>query len=245
MEIREMEDRLETILVDTDNEMQIDCWTGEWLNEDAIMNNLIDEATVLTIASEKVKKRLLSVSKVGKEYKDKYEKLREKYYDQESKLKNLEKEMKSFDEKVNAKAMEILKDKERELYGFAIGDKAYQILYDSESEQLTCPVCQGKGRLEINGYDMECPYCRGRKTIFKKVKDIYTIRECTVEHNNVRITIDSNDYTSTLQTSISLSYIDPKTGRKEHTASTEWGVKTVCRTKEEAEEWIKNKLQEQ
>lgn len=235
-----MKDKVETVLIDTDDEMQIDYWTGEWVNESAIMDGLIDEATVLTIASEKVKKRLLSVSKVGKEYKDKYEKLLEKYYDQESKLKNLEKEMKSFDEKVNKKAMEILKDKERELYGFAVGDKAYQILQHGEYEQLTCPVCQGKGRLEINGYDMECPHCRGRKEISKKVKDIYTIRECIVEHNDVRITIDCVTYSSTLDTSVSLSYIDPKTGRKEHTALTEWGVKAVCKTKEEAEEWIKN-----
>lgn len=51
-----MKDKVETILVDTDNEMQIDYWTGEWVNQDAIMDGLIDEATVLTIASEKVKK---------------------------------------------------------------------------------------------------------------------------------------------------------------------------------------------
>lgn len=186
-------DRIETALIDTPNEVDVSYWDGEWCNEEEIRNGLIDEATVLTIATQRVKDRILSISQTAKNIEDTNKGLREKLYTAEKEISDLKNKLDKSEESVEVRALEILKEVERTKYGYAIGDDVYIVRTTGHWEDVECPVCKGKGKIEVNGYEIKCPKCVNGKNS-EWIKDGFEIIEATICDRKVRIEGYVNGY---------------------------------------------------
>ena len=232
-----MSEQFKTNLIDTPNEVDIDYWTGEWVNEDDIIKNLVDESVVLTIANKTVRDRMLSISESAKAIKNTNVELREKIYELENKNKELQDQLDNINKIIHQKALEILKDVEREKYGYAVGDVLYEVVEHHHCEQETCPVCKGEKKYTINGIEINCNYCDYKGNHSFIVKDPYEIREITIIHNTV-ILEERNDsgFRSSCNGNIAYTYTNE---RKEQFFGNINTYTNIFKTKEEAEGWIK------
>lgn len=100
-----MNEEIETKLIDTPNEVITEYWTNEWVNEDEIIDGLVEESVVLTIAKEKIRNRLISVSEQAKTIEKNNKELRQKIYDYENKISELEKELSKQKKKLKKKLL--------------------------------------------------------------------------------------------------------------------------------------------
>ena len=113
-----MNKEIKTNLIDTPNKVEVDYWTGEWINEDDIIKNLVDESVVLTIANKTVRDRMLSISESAKSVEKTNQELRNRIYKLENENRELQAKVNEIDKLTRQKAEEILKDVEREKYGY-------------------------------------------------------------------------------------------------------------------------------
>lgn len=190
-----MTEKIKTALIDTPDEVTTDYWTNEWINEDEIIEGLVDESVVLTIANERVKKRLISVSKEAKAIEETNCKLRNELYEAKEKIKSLELELKDSNSKIHDEALKILKDVEREQYGYAIGDRLFMICEHTESEEVICPACNGNKVIHLDK-DYYCPKCSGCGKIIIYNKLPPTIQEIEITQNKATyyLTEDKTSY---------------------------------------------------
>lgn len=236
-----MTEKIKTNLIDTPDEVEVDYWTGEWINEEDIIKNLVDESVVLTIANKAIRDRMLSISESAKAIKNTNRELKEKIYELENKNKELQEQLDNTNKIIHQKALEILKDVEREKYGYAVGDKLYKVAEHHHYEEEPCPVCKGKREYEVNGIKLKCSYCNIDGIHRFMVKDPYKIIEVEIIHNGVRIEKSTDD-----------GYIRECNGNAVYTYTNEKKEKFVdCinpileniekffKTREEAEKWIK------
>ena len=232
-----MTKEIKTNLIDTPNKVEVNYWTGEWVNEDDIVKNLVDESVVLTIANKTVRDRMLSISKNAEFIKNKNKELREKIYRLENENRELQTKVNDIDKLARQKAEEMLKDIEREKYGYAIGDVLYKVVEHHHYEQEICPVCNGKKKYTINGIEIDCNYCDYKGNHSFMVKDPYTIKEVVVEHNTVVLEYMDGEYKFGCDGKVAYSYTNEKKERyygyiNQHTK--------IFKTKEEAEQYIKD-----
>lgn len=231
-----MTEDIKTNLIDTPNKVEVDYWTGELVNEDDIVKNLVDESVVLTIANKTVRDRMLSISESAKSIEKTNRELRDKIYKLENENRELQTKVNDIDKLAQQKAEEMLKDVEREKYGYAIGDVLYRVVEHHHYEQEICPVCNGQKKYTINGIEIDCNYCDWKGYHSFMVKDPYTIREVIVEHNTVVLECTDGDYKSSCNGKVAYSYINEKKERC-------WGYinqyTKIFNTKEEAEQYIK------
>lgn len=229
-----MKRKIDTKLIDTPNECEIDYWTGEWINEEDIIKNLVDESVVLTIANQTVRNRMLSISREAEFIKDKNKELNEELHKLENKNRELQNQINDMDKIIHQKALEMLKDVEREKYGYAVGDKLYMIIKKTHGEKELCPVCNGKRKYTINGIKIDCSYCNYDGYHHYTVYDPLEYREIIVEYNSVKITVDTDNETA----NGSIGYSYTKDNMKHYGVIKSYD--RVFKTKEEAEEYIKN-----
>lgn len=236
-----MTEEIKTNLIDTPNEVEVDYWTGEWINEDDIIKNLVDESVVLTIANKTVRDRMLSISKDAEFIRNKNKELREEIYKLEDKNRELQAKVNEINKLARQKAEEILKDVEREKYGYAIGDKLYKVAEQHHYEEETCPVCKGKRKYEVNGIELNCSYCNIDGIHRFMVKDPYEIIEVEILHNSVRIEKSTDDgYIRECNGNVVYTYTNEKKEKIIDCINPILtNVEKFFKTREEAEEWIK------
>lgn len=231
-----MTEEIKTNLIDTPNDVEVDYWTGEWVNEDDIIKNLVDESVVLTIANKTVRDRMLSISESAKSIEKTNRELRDKIYKLENENRELQTKVNDIDKLAQQKAEEILKDIEREKYGYAMGDVLYEVVEHHHYEQEICPVCNGQKKYTINGVEIDCNYCDSKGNHSFMVKDPYTIREVIIEHNTVVLEYIDGDFRFGCSGKVAYSYTNEKKERY-------WGYinqyTKIFKTKEEAEQYIK------
>lgn len=232
-----MTEKIKTSLIDTPNEVEVDYWTGEWVNEDDIVKNLVDESVVLTIANKTVRDRMLSISKEADFIRNKNKELREKIYELERKNSELQTKVNDIDKIAKQKAEEMLKQIEREKYGYAVGDVLYEVVERHHYEKEKCPVCKGEKKYKINDIEIKCGYCDYDGNHSFMVKDPYEIREITIVHNTVILEERIDDgFRSSCSGNTAYSYINEKKERY-------WGYinqyTKIFKTREEAEQYIK------
>ena len=231
-----MNKEIKTNLIDTPNKVEVDYWTGEWVNEDDIIKNLVDESIVLTIANKTVRDRMLSISRDAEFIKNKNKELREEIYKLENENRELQAKVNEIDKLARQKAEEILKDVEREKYGYAIGDVLYEVVEHHHCEQEICPVCKGQKKYTINGVEIDCNYCDYKGNHSFMVKDPYTIREIVVEHNSVILEYIDGEYRHSCNGNVAYHYTNEK---KERYFGYINQYTKIFKTKEEAEQYIK------
>lgn len=227
---------IETKLIDTPKLIaEIDSYC-EWVNENDIMGNLIDESTVLAIANERVRERMLSISESVKFIRDKNESLTKRNYELELELKEANKKLDTLDEVAKQKAVEILKDVERELYTYAKGDKLFLIVERYHYEDKVCPVCDGTKKIIVKQTELRCPNCNYGKVSIKVI-DPYEIREITIYSNSAKLTKHDDCGYDFEAGYACYSYISKKDKIERYDNLTNKDV--VFNTKEGAEQWIK------
>lgn len=231
-----MTEEIKTDLIDTPNEVEVDYWTGEWVNEDDIVKNLVDESVVLTIANKTVRDRMLSISETAKSVEKTNRELRDEIYKLENKNRELQAKVNDVDKIARQKAEEILKDIEREKYGYAVGDVLYEVVEHHHYEQEICPVCKGEKKYTINGIELDCNYCDCKGNHSFMVKDPYTIRKVVVEHNAVVLEYIDGEYKSSCDGKVAYYYTNEK---KERYFGYINQYTKIFKTKEEAEQYIK------
>ena len=159
--------------------------TGEPLNEIEIEGVLLEEKAVLAMASEKVRNRMLSISAKAKEIQDENSAIKNKNYELQKAMNELNKKLSSFDSEVEKKAESMLKELERKRYKCAVGDLIYIITKVGNYEEKTCEHCGGKHKVYIDGKEFFCHKCdangKSRKYVYtptiRKVKVIETAAE--------------------------------------------------------------------
>ena len=231
-----MNKEIKTNLIDTPNKVEVDYWTGEWVNEDDIIKNLVDESIVLTIANKTVRDRMLSISESAKSIEKTNRELRDRIYKLENENRELQAKVNEIDKLSQQKAEEILKDVEREKYGYAIGDVLYEVVEHHHYEQEICPVCKGQKKYTINGIEIDCNYCDYKGNHSFMVKDPYTIREIIIDHNTVVLEYVDGEYKYSCNENVAYRYTNEKKECRygyitQHTK--------IFKTKEEAEQYIK------
>lgn len=60
---------------------------------------------------------------------------------------------------------------------FSIGDKVFSIGIVYEYEQQQCSMCAGNGTVPYMNQQVICPLCRGSKTEFKAVKEVWELKD--------------------------------------------------------------------
>ena len=231
-----MTEEIKTNLIDTPDEVEVDYWTGEWINGDDIIKNLVDESVVLTIANKTIRDRMLSISESAKAIKNTNKELRDKIYKLENENRELQTKVNDIDKLARQKAEEILKDIEREKYGYAMGDVLYEVVERHHYEQEICPVCKGEKKYTINGVEIDCNYCDCKGNHSFMVKDPYTIREVVVEHNTVVLEYIDGEYKFSCNGKVAYHYTNEK---KERYFGYINQYTKIFKTKDEAEQYIK------
>jgi len=73
---------------------------------------------------------------------------------------------------------------------FNVGDEAYTVI--RKPIQYDCPVCDGTGKFNHNGYNVKCPHCCGTGKLTDK-KTLWNVVEEKVTIGSIRVNIHSNN----------------------------------------------------
>lgn len=116
---------------------------------------------------------------------------------------------------------------------FEIGEECYTAYRNPVS--YTCPVCEGKGEFGHNGHIVKCNKCWCGKVYpeGQKVMDV-----CKVKVRKINVSITENQ-----QMSIYYELNNPE-NNKPHTNAKIRDDNTLFKTKEKAEEYMKEELKE-
>jgi len=72
---------------------------------------------------------------------------------------------------------------------FEIGQEVYTVI--RKPIQYNCPVCDGSGKFNHNGYDVKCPHCNGSGKLYDK-KTLWNVVEDKVSIRTIRANIHSS-----------------------------------------------------
>lgn len=76
---------------------------------------------------------------------------------------------------------------------FEIGQEVYTVI--RKPIQYDCPVCNGTGKFNHNGYDVKCPHCNGVGKLTDK-KTLWNVVENKVSIRSIRANIHGADLQS-------------------------------------------------
>lgn len=73
---------------------------------------------------------------------------------------------------------------------FEIGQEVYTVI--RKPIQYDCPVCNGTGKFNHNGYDVKCPHCNGSGKLTDN-KTLWNVVDGKVTIGSIRANIHSNN----------------------------------------------------